>query len=110
MLSTASDRRQAYRPLTEFVGGLILDRRPAFTVLPFFDEMSERVERDGHEALVEMPADYWSEIGAIGTTDDALSHVAALEAAGVTSINVFPGPELDIAWEELPEVARLAAR
>jgi alkanesulfonate monooxygenase SsuD/methylene tetrahydromethanopterin reductase-like flavin-dependent oxidoreductase (luciferase family) len=110
MLSTSPDRRQAYGPLTEFVGGLILERRPAFTVLPFFDEMLERVEQHGHAALVEMPADYWTQIGAIGTADDALAHVAALEAAGVSSINIFPGPELDIAWEQLPEVARLAAR
>jgi len=57
-----------------------------------------------------MPADYWTEIGAIGTIDDALGHVAALEAVGVSSINVFPGPELEVAWEQLPQVAALAAR
>ena len=34
---------------------------------PFFDEMASRVESGGSAALVEMPADYWVEIGAIGT-------------------------------------------
>ncbi len=79
-------------------------------MLPFFDEIVERVETDGPTALLAMPADYWSEIGAIGTFDDALAHVAALEAAGVSSINVFPGDELEIAWEQLPGVAALATR
>ena len=48
-----------------------------------------------------MPADYWREIGAIGTMDDALAHVAALEDGGVGSINVFPGDDLDGAWEQI---------
>ena len=54
--------------------------------------------------------DYWHEIGAVGTMDDALAHVAALEAAGVGSVNVFPGPELETAREQLPLVAALARR
>jgi alkanesulfonate monooxygenase SsuD/methylene tetrahydromethanopterin reductase-like flavin-dependent oxidoreductase (luciferase family) len=110
MLSVADDRREAYRPLVEFVTELITDRRPAFTVLPYYDEMAGRVAERGPEALLEMPADYWTEIGAIGTMDDALQHVAALEAAGVGSINIFPGPELAIAWAQMPDVAALAAR
>jgi hypothetical protein len=110
MLSVAGDRREAYRPLAGFVAELITDRRPAFTVLPFYDELAGRVATSGPEALVEMPADYWAEIGAIGTVDDALAHVAALEGAGVGSINIFPGPELELAWEQMPQVAALAAR
>ena len=110
MLSVAAERRDAYAPVAPFVAGLVRERRPAFTVLPFFDEMSERVERDGDEALLDMPSDHWIEIGAIGTMDDALGHVAALEAAGVGVVNVFPGPELEIAWGQLPLVADIAAR
>ena len=110
MLSVDDDRRQAYRPLADFVAELVADRRPAFTVLPFYDEMAQRVATGGPEALLEMPQDYWVEIGAIGTMDDALAHVATLEAAGVGSINIFPGPELEVAWEQMPQVAALAAR
>ena len=110
MLSVADDRREAYRPLVDFVAELITDRRPAFTVLPFYDELAERVASGGPEALVEMPADYWVEIGAIGTLDDAHAHLAALDAVGVRSINIFPGPELELAWEQMPQVAALAAR
>jgi alkanesulfonate monooxygenase SsuD/methylene tetrahydromethanopterin reductase-like flavin-dependent oxidoreductase (luciferase family) len=110
MMSIAAVRRDAYRPLTSFVAGLIAERRPALTLLPFFDEMAARLAAGGPQSLVDMPADYWREIGAIGTMDDALGHIAALEDAGVTSINIFPGPELDVAWEQLPQVAALARR
>jgi hypothetical protein len=110
MMSIDADRRQAYRRLAPFIAGLVAERRPAFVVLPFFDEMSARVAAGGPDALIEMPADWWAEIGAIGTVDDALGHIAALEAVGVRSINVFPGPELGIAWELMSDVAILASR
>jgi len=110
MLAVDDDRRTAYGFVAPFVAGLVRERRPAFAVLPFFDEMFDRVMRDGDDALLDMPADHWIEIGAIGTMDDAVAHVAGLEAAGVGSINVFPGPELEIAWEQLPLVAEIASR
>lgn len=110
MMAVADDRREAYGYVSEFVAGLVLDHRPAFTVLPFFDEMHARVVDGGHEALLGMPADHWREIGAIGTFDDARAHVDALEAAGVASVNVFPGDSLDDAWSTLPSVAALARR
>lgn len=110
LLSVDDDRRTAYAAVAPFVAGLVRERRRALTVLPFFEEMFARVGRDGDEALVDMPADHWLEIGAVGTMDDALAHVAALEAAGVGTVNVFPGPELELAWEQLPLVAAIAAR
>jgi alkanesulfonate monooxygenase SsuD/methylene tetrahydromethanopterin reductase-like flavin-dependent oxidoreductase (luciferase family) len=110
LLAVSDDRREAYAWVSDFVAGLVRDRRTALTVLPFFDELFDRVERGGPEALVDMPPDYWHEIGAVGTMDDALAHVAALEAAGVASINIFPGPELETAWQQLPQVAALARR
>lgn len=110
MMSVADVRVDAYRPVAPFMAGMIEQRLPALRVLPFFDEIAERVGKDGSDALLEMPADYWAEIGAVGTVDDALAHVAALEDAGVGSINIFPGDELDIAWEQLPEIAALVTR
>lgn len=110
VLAVSDDRREAYSWVADFVAGLVRERRRALTVLPFFDEMFERVERDGDDALLDMPADHWREIGAVGTMDDAVAHVEALEAAGVGSINIFPGPELATAREQLPHVAALARR
>jgi 5,10-methylenetetrahydromethanopterin reductase len=110
MMAVSDDRREAYRRVSPFVAGLVREHRPAFTVLPFFDEMLARVTHGGHEALVDMPAEHWREIGAIGTMDDALAHVASLEDAGVTSINIFPGDDLGVAWEQMAGVATLATR
>jgi 5,10-methylenetetrahydromethanopterin reductase len=110
MMAVSDDRREAYGWVSEFVAGMVLERRPSLTVLPFFDELDARVVDGGHAALHDMPVDYWRELGAIGTWDDALAHVAALEAEGVSSINVFPGPSLDLAWQQMADVARLAAR
>jgi alkanesulfonate monooxygenase SsuD/methylene tetrahydromethanopterin reductase-like flavin-dependent oxidoreductase (luciferase family) len=110
MMAVDRDRRTAYGFVAPFVAGLIAERRPAFTVLPFFDEMAQRVADGGADSLLDMPADYWREIGAIGTQDDAYEHVAALEAAGVGSINIFPGDELETAWQQLDGVAALALR
>lgn len=110
MMAVDDDRRTAYGFVAPLVAKFIAQRLPAFRVLPFFDEVAQRVADGGHEVLLDMPADYWTEIGAVGTMDDALGHVAALEAAGVSSINVFPGDEIEIAMEQLPDVAALAAR
>lgn len=110
LLAVEADRRAAYRTVAPFVAGLVAQRRPALTVLPFFDEMAARVAERGAAALVDMPGDFWAEIGAVGTLDDALDHVAALEAAGVHSVNIFPGPQLADARALLPVVAELAAR
>lgn len=110
MLAVDRDRRTAYGLAAPLVTRLIEERRPPFTVLPFFDEMAERVADGGAAALLDMPIDYWGEIGAIGTHDDAFEHVAALEAAGVRSITIFPGGDLDIALQQIDDVAALAAR
>ena len=110
MMAVADDRRTAYGYVAGFVAGLIAERLPAFTVLPFFDEVEQRVADGGADALLDMPSDYWREIGAVGTMEDALEHVAALEEAGVRSINIFPGDDLDTAWAQLDGVAALAGR
>ena len=110
MLAVADDRPTAYGYVAPFLAELIPQRKPAFTVLPFFDELLGRVDAGGTDALLDMPADYWAEIGAIGTMDDALAHVAALEEAGVGTIAVFPGDDLDVALEQIDLVAALAAR
>jgi hypothetical protein len=56
-----------------------------------------------------MPADWWIELGAIGTFDDAVRHAEALADAGATDVTFFPGPTVDLAREDLGIVTRLAA-
>jgi hypothetical protein len=56
-----------------------------------------------------MPRDWWLQIGAIGTRDDALEHVALLEAEGVTGVAFFPTPELGVARRQVDDVVAIAA-
>ncbi|HTH06323.1 MAG TPA: hypothetical protein VL916_10655, partial [Ilumatobacteraceae bacterium] len=63
----------------------------------------------GEGALVSMPREWWLDIGATGTFDDAVEHVARLAEAGVDDIAIHPAPELDIAREQVDQVVRIAA-
>jgi alkanesulfonate monooxygenase SsuD/methylene tetrahydromethanopterin reductase-like flavin-dependent oxidoreductase (luciferase family) len=110
IMSVAPNRRDAYRPLCGTIAGLIEQKWPSLTVLPFFDEMASRVADRGPGGLVDMPAEFWMEVGAIGTIEDAYTHVADLEARGVHSISVFAGEPPEDPWQLIPLVAELARR
>ncbi len=75
--------------------------------LPFYDDMAKLVARDGAGALASMPADWWAEIGPIGTMDDAVAFVRATHAAGAHHINMFPAPELSIGVSQIADAAAL---
>ena len=64
----------------------------------------------GVDGLVTMPDEWWAEIGPIGTLDDAVAHVGALEDAGVRSIGLFPAPDVEIARSQVDDVLALANR
>jgi 5,10-methylenetetrahydromethanopterin reductase len=93
--SVAADRRDAYRMACDHVAELVGARWPSYTVLPFFDELVHRIDGDGPTALLGMPADYWIELGAFGTLDDAHQHVDALGRAGADVAVVYPSVALD---------------
>ena len=57
-----------------------------------------------------MPPDWWTELAPVGTLDDADAHVAALEAAGVNSIGLFPAPDVDLALDQIDDVLTIARR
>lgn len=102
------DRRSAYESLAPWLAQLLDAPGVAFQTLPFFDDLLARYTARGQEGLVTMPSDWWTEIGPIGTLDDALAHLEALDAAGVDSIGLFPAPDIDVAREQLSDVVTLA--
>ncbi len=77
--------------------------------MPFYDDLVARYNEHGTDGLVSMPQQWWTELGPIGTMDDAHEHIAALEAAGVTSIGMFPSRNLETAKGQIDDVLRLAA-
>ena len=89
--------------MTEMLGSV------GFRHLPFLDELRQRCESDGVDGIVAMPRDWWLQIGAIGTRDDAVEHLSLLEAEGVTGAAFFPAPDLDTARGQIDDVIAIAA-
>ena len=105
--AVAANREDAYTEQATFVVESL--DSAGFRELPFVDELRERYARDGLEGVVGMPRDWWLQIGAIGTRDDALEHVALLEEEGVSGVAFFPTPQLDVARRQVDDVIALAA-
>ena len=110
VLCVDDDRTRAYETMSPWLAALLPDPHVGLRALPFFDDLVTRFGRHGVTGLATMPSDWWKEIGPIGTLDDAVAHMKALEAAGVHSIGMFPAPEVDIATAQLDDVFRLGTR
>ena len=105
------DRSTAHEIMAPWVvGALSTDEGAGLRQLAFHDELSALARDRGVEGVAAMPRDWWVQIGAIGTLDDAAEHVSLLEAAGVTSAALFPAPELELARAQVDDVIALARR
>lgn len=103
------DARVARRIMSPFVAGLLDGTNPGPLAHPHIDEILERHAASGLDGIADMPADWWTEFGAIGSFDDAVRHAEALADAGADDVTFFPGPTVDLAREDLDHVVRLAA-
>jgi 5,10-methylenetetrahydromethanopterin reductase len=110
MLAVESDRRSAYQQVAPWLAEKLDGPTPELQTLPFFDDMRARYAADGLDGLVTMPPEWWTEIGPIGTLDDAVAHIEALEAAGARSIGLFPIRDVTAARAQLDHVLALATR
>jgi 5,10-methylenetetrahydromethanopterin reductase len=112
MMRVERDRADAYRAMAPWLASLLGPHMNAGLLrpMPFFEELTKRYAERGVDGLATMPADWWREIGAIGSLDDAFQHIANLEAAGVSSIGLWPAPEAVTATTQLDDILRLAAR
>jgi 5,10-methylenetetrahydromethanopterin reductase len=108
-LAVGDDAREMRRVMSPFVAGLIDGANPAPNAHPHIDEIRERHAERGVEGIADMPADWWIELGAIGTFDDAVRHAEALADAGADDVAFFPGPTVEVARDDLDHVTRLAA-
>jgi len=108
-LAIGDDARDMRRAMAPFVAGLLDGANPAPNAHPHIEEIRERHAERGLDGIADMPADWWIEVGAIGTFDDAVRHAEALADAGATDVSFFPGPTVELAREDLAHVARLAA-
>src|SRR5690625_3020239 len=105
----ARERENAYRIMAPWLADELIKKDPAIAALPFVDDLMEWFDRHGVDGLVTMPPEWWSELGAIGTVDDAEAHVRALGAVGTASAAFFPSSDVVIASEQL-DVARTLSK
>jgi alkanesulfonate monooxygenase SsuD/methylene tetrahydromethanopterin reductase-like flavin-dependent oxidoreductase (luciferase family) len=108
-LAVGDDASEMRRVMAPFVAGLIDGANPAPNAHPHIDEIRERHAERGVEGIADMPADWWIELGAIGSFDDAVRHAEALADAGAHDVAFFPGPTVELARDDLEQVTRLAA-
>ena len=108
-LAVGDDAREMRRAMAPFVAGLLDGSNPAPEAHPHIDEIRERHDARGVDGIADMPADWWTELGAIGTFDDAVRHAEALADAGAHDVAFFPGPTVELARDDLDHVTRLAA-
>ena len=103
------DAADARRRMSPFLAGLLTEPNPALDAHPFIDEIRERFHSGGVDALAVMPADWWVEIGAIGSLRDVVAHVEAMRDAGVDDLSFFPGPTIELTRDDLDAVAAINA-
>jgi alkanesulfonate monooxygenase SsuD/methylene tetrahydromethanopterin reductase-like flavin-dependent oxidoreductase (luciferase family) len=108
-LAVGDDAREMRHVMAPFVAGLIDGANPAPNAHPHIDEIRERHAERGVEGIADMPDDWWIELGAIGSFDDAVRHAEALAEAGAHDVAFFPGPTVELARDDLEQVTRLAA-
>jgi alkanesulfonate monooxygenase SsuD/methylene tetrahydromethanopterin reductase-like flavin-dependent oxidoreductase (luciferase family) len=106
-LCMAPERATAYQAMAPFLAGL-LDHAPArLGALSFYDDLATRYATRGADALATIPADWWGQIGPIGTLDDARAHLDAQASAGANSIALVPEPDAATALAQLDAVGVL---
>ena len=106
-VSIDDDRRAARQAIAPFIvenvsHGLNFGLNSA----PFHDDLVAIVQADGIDGVAAAPDDWWIELGAIGTPDDAVAHVEALAEAGATTVSLFPPTVPDAALAQLDRVVR----
>lgn len=108
-LCVTPDRGLSRRIMSPWVASLLDEPSPGLTRLPFFEELLDWYSRKGVEALPGIPDDWWAELGPIGTQDDALAFLEALDAEGVHHVGLYPSPDPEVAKGQLEDVLALCA-
>jgi 5,10-methylenetetrahydromethanopterin reductase len=105
VVSIDDDRAAARRAIAPFIADNV-DHGLNFGLhsVSFYADLVAVLDRDGIDGLAAGPDEWWIELGAIGTPDDAAAHVAALAEAGATSVSFFPPPDADAALAQIDRI------
>jgi alkanesulfonate monooxygenase SsuD/methylene tetrahydromethanopterin reductase-like flavin-dependent oxidoreductase (luciferase family) len=105
VVSIDDDRKAARQAIAPFIADNVADELNfGLKSMPFYDDLVALLDRDGVDGLAAGPDEWWIELGAIGTPDDAAAHIEALAAAGATSVSLFPPPVADAALAQIDRI------
>lgn len=106
----ASTRQQAYEFAAHWLAGELGHPSPAMSTLPCYEELLAHWSESGRDGLTSIPREWWLQLGAIGTLDDAADHVAGLADAGATGVSLFGSADPQVLRNQLPDMIALAER
>jgi 5,10-methylenetetrahydromethanopterin reductase len=106
-MSIHSDRSLARQLIAPFIATVVAGGGAAIRYAPFYDELAALHWANGVDGIVNMPSEWWIELGAIGNMDDACAHVEALSQAGAQRVSLFPAPIVDVARADLQTIGAL---
>lgn len=87
------DGDEMRRVAAPFLAEVCAQAPTSLRMAPFFDELAERAEATSWlEAVSSMPSQWWRQIAAVGTPDDAAAYVTGLVEAGADAVAFFPDP------------------
>lgn len=92
-IAVSADGGEARRAMTRFVAGVFANAPVGVRMLPFYPELRAKAEASSWpDAIAAMPVDWWSDLGPIGTPEDAAAYLTAMSDAGADALAVFPDP------------------
>ncbi|WP_265447249.1 LLM class flavin-dependent oxidoreductase [Flexivirga meconopsidis] len=109
-LCVLPDRQEARRIAAPFLAEMVGHGHSGLRATGFFDDLQRLVERHGTDWADHAPDEWWTQLGAIGNLDDAVTYVDAMRGAGIDAISFFPADELPIALEQIRTAGEIAAQ
>jgi 5,10-methylenetetrahydromethanopterin reductase len=98
------EREHAFADMAPFVASLLDRPEQPIRLHPHFDDIVDRHTDGGVDALATMPAEWWIEIGAIGSIREIRQHLEALQDAGADDVCLFAGDETALVRSQLDDV------
>lgn len=107
VMSIEDDPVEARAKVAPFLAGLLDAPNPGLDCHTHIDEIREIHAERGLDGLTAMPGEWWTDIGAVGTLDDAVAHVERLHDAGADDVSLFPASKLEVGRRQLGQVIDL---
>lgn len=107
--SVADDPRDAREAMAPGLLDAVTHRVPMINALPFVEELVTAAETGGVQGLIDLPQEYWTALGAVGTLEDAAQHVRSLADAGLRSAAFFLDDDPGTGRRQIEQIAQVTS-